>query len=87
MLLVTRSSGFAQIGALSKAPVNALGCGSRSPRGSVDRNAFDRDICRQLDRVAPRAGAWIETRIGWSMFKRHDSVAPRAGAWIETHTD
>ena len=37
-------------------------------------------------RVAPRAGAWIETYpqldadIGWML-----CVAPRAGAWIETH--
>ncbi len=35
-------------------------------------------------RVAPRAGAWIETISlcnGLSFFP----VAPRAGAWIETH--
>jgi len=33
--------------------------------------------------VAPRAGAWIETRAlpgGWNVIR----VAPRAGAWIET---
>ena len=33
--------------------------------------------------VAPRAGAWIETRIGEKRRHRGD-VAPRAGAWIET---
>ena len=46
------------------------------------------EILRRIiaDKVAPRAGAWIETRAyhkskGWS-----DIVAPRAGAWIETLT-
>jgi len=34
-------------------------------------------------RVAPRAGAWIETRHG-EQVRRPDLVAPRAGAWIET---
>ncbi len=33
--------------------------------------------------VAPRAGAWIETRYQ-ECFRPIDSVAPRAGAWIET---
>ena len=34
-------------------------------------------------RVAPRAGAWIETARGaWALRSR--TVAPRAGAWIET---
>ena len=33
--------------------------------------------------VAPRAGAWIETRPSWVWFSAA-SVAPRAGAWIET---
>ncbi len=33
--------------------------------------------------VAPRAGAWIETRLnGEGEFET--DVAPRAGAWIET---
>ena len=34
-------------------------------------------------RVAPRAGAWIETRrkVAWGVAV---FVAPRAGAWIET---
>ena len=35
------------------------------------------------DRVAPRAGAWIETSINRYPFVP-DMVAPRAGAWIET---
>jgi len=35
------------------------------------------------DRVAPRAGAWIET-VPASLITLHDVVAPRAGAWIET---
>mgnify|MGYP007061398612 CR=1 FL=1 len=34
-------------------------------------------------RVAPRAGAWIETLLT-VMSPRSPSVAPRAGAWIET---
>ena len=34
-------------------------------------------------RVAPRAGAWIETGID-SIMRSFSSVAPRAGAWIET---
>jgi len=33
--------------------------------------------------VAPRAGAWIETR-ALSHRKNYTRVAPRAGAWIET---
>ena len=34
-------------------------------------------------RVAPRAGAWIETFAEVDFFTE-TSVAPRAGAWIET---
>ena len=34
-------------------------------------------------RVAPRAGAWIETLMQAGLY-RHCEVAPRAGAWIET---
>ena len=35
--------------------------------------------------VAPRAGAWIETRKAPFFSDRcHGPVAPRAGAWIET---
>lgn len=34
-------------------------------------------------RVAPRAGAWIETTNQWPV-KLNVSVASRAGAWIET---
>ena len=33
--------------------------------------------------VAPRAGAWIETRNS-SCSESSATVAPRAGAWIET---
>ena len=34
-------------------------------------------------RVAPRAGAWVET---WTHYNAqlHTAVAPRAGAWVET---
>ena len=35
--------------------------------------------------VAPRAGAWIETRITGCMWCG-TLVAPRAGAWIETRS-
>ena len=34
-------------------------------------------------RVAPRAGAWIETR-SVALSDQPMAVAPRAGAWIET---
>ena len=34
-------------------------------------------------RVAPRAGAWIETHHQQNKYY-HLKVAPRAGAWIET---
>ena len=33
--------------------------------------------------VAPRAGAWIETK-KLRKHRRRGEVAPRAGAWIET---
>ncbi|MDD5723606.1 MAG: hypothetical protein PHY29_07710 [Syntrophales bacterium] len=36
--------------------------------------------------VAPRAGAWIETRITLKPIRNY-LVAPRAGAWIETCSD
>ena len=36
-----------------------------------------------LDRVAPHAGAWIETDLGARM-GLSPRVAPHAGAWIET---
>ena len=56
--------------------------GSCSPCGSVDRNTpYWSKNCPPC--VAPRAGAWIETRT----IQAADSsiqVAPRAGAWIET---
>ena len=42
-----------------------------------------RDGHRQARRVAPRAGAWIET-IRYLPQTGHFLVAPRAGAWIET---
>jgi len=37
----------------------------------------------EKSRVAPRAGAWIETRKN-SQLPSFITVAPRAGAWIET---
>mgnify|MGYP007061466955 CR=1 FL=1 len=36
--------------------------------------------------VAPRAGAWIETKQFQYRLPRRHRVAPRAGAWIETFT-
>ena len=54
----------------------------RSPRGSVDRNPYDRSMVDAV-RVAPLAGAWIETEMA-STASRPLSVAPLAGAWIET---
>ncbi len=40
--------------------------------------------CRRIISVAPRAGAWIETRDGVERDVLF-CVAPRAGAWIETY--
>ena len=37
-------------------------------------------------RVAPRAGAWIETLILTPPLELEYKVAPRAGAWIETRS-
>ena len=34
--------------------------------------------------VAPRTGAWIETRILTAKTQGEPKVAPRTGAWIET---
>ena len=56
----------------------------RSPRGSVDRNSVRLDAIVRRPQVAPRAGAWIETRAGRTIETRCAEVAPRAGAWIET---
>ena len=38
----------------------------------------------RLCKVAPRAGAWIETAHVLADINRPAYVAPRAGAWIET---
>ncbi len=38
---------------------------------------------RKIDRVAPHAGAWIETT-PFAWFRMPGDVAPHAGAWIET---
>jgi len=56
----------------------------RSPRGSVDRN-YSQEKEAKTETVAPRAGAWIETRRSDGA-QGHRLVAPRAGAWIETST-
>ena len=40
-------------------------------------------VCVMPCLVAPRAGAWIETRAGEQTYSQ-GYVAPRAGAWIET---
>ena len=55
---------------------------SRAPCGRVDRN-FTRALPHAPCNVAPRAGAWIETRRLRGSFAE-SVVAPRAGAWIET---
>ena len=36
--------------------------------------------------VAPRVGAWIETRSSW-IGGGWSKVAPRVGAWIETYLE
>ena len=55
----------------------------RSLRGSVDRNRGEASGGPSAGRVAPFAGAWIETSISaWSFLSWR--VAPFAGAWIET---
>ena len=41
------------------------------------------DFVLQKHKVAPRAGAWVETE--YAMDKSENpGVAPRAGAWVET---
>ncbi len=37
----------------------------------------------EIECVAPRVGAWIETRNQWTILSLK-AVAPRVGAWIET---
>ena len=37
-----------------------------------------------VQKVAPHAGAWIET-LAWAGTPKRAKVAPHAGAWIETH--
>ena len=58
---------------------------SRPPRGGVDRNTRSGDVLTFTARVAPLAGAWIETTVKGSD-PHHLVVAPLAGAWIETVT-
>ena len=41
-------------------------------------------LLRSTPRVAPRVGAWIETRM-LATRKLLQYVAPRVGAWIETN--
>ena len=38
---------------------------------------------QKKEEVAPRVGAWIETKEAWT-FPSGIPVAPRVGAWIET---
>ncbi len=47
----------------------------------LKRGEIPFSLCRP--RVAPRAGAWIETHPARRAGER-TGVAPRAGAWIET---
>ena len=54
----------------------------RPSRGGVDRNALSKRRFRRT-LVAPRVGAWIETRSS-SNCATGGTVAPRVGAWIET---
>src|SRR3546814_6929159 len=60
------------------------GKGRPSCRG-VDRNRDDRGT-RAKPKVAPHAGAWIETRSASSR-PMASWVAPHAGAWIETRSE
>ena len=67
-----RNYRFPPTGELRSRPARARGL--KHPRETV---------LRAREAVAPRAGAWIETR--YSSFCRAELwVAPRAGAWIET---
>ena len=45
----------------------------------------NRELKDKSKKVAPRAGAWIETVVSMIKFKLW-IVAPRAGAWIETRS-
>ena len=56
--------------------------GGRSSRGSVDRNTPG-SVQGAAMRVAPHAGAWIETGPEGQV-NLMPRVAPHAGAWIET---
>ena len=58
---------------------------SRPLRGGVDRNSGSTRAAGAIARVAPFAGAWIETTGSpTARSSRLMSVAPFAGAWIET---
>jgi len=67
-----RSCPPAWIGQLKSHPVRVRGLKLLSRYGP-----------RQHLVVAPRAGAWIETRVAVE-YLQSQLVAPRAGAWIET---
>ena len=41
------------------------------------------NVGKLITKVAPHAGAWIETRYK-NLCDRESAVAPHAGAWIET---
>ena len=56
--------------------------GRRPSRRGVDRNQHLGGL-DLFDRVAPHAGAWIETST-WRAWRPWAPVAPHAGAWIET---
>ena len=60
---------------------------SGSPRSLPTRERglkrLSNSRCHQLRRVAPYAGAWIETK-DLAGYARDANVAPYAGAWIET---
>ena len=38
----------------------------------------------KINKVAPHAGAWVETNLGSSKSIMGQQVAPHAGAWVET---
>ena len=62
-----------------------LGCQSPPVRGR-GLKPKDKLADERAEKVAPRAGAWIETYLIVPSLPLHRGcVAPRAGAWIETY--
>ena len=69
---------------LPRRPQRAGGFGGSPPTRGRGLKPVLRRSSRQLRRVAPHAGAWIETPTASPPRWARSTVAPHAGAWIET---